>query len=186
MWSAVLAVLFAVSLQFPFGDAEATALVVNDDGSAILEVSVDVIGSPAAVLVRGVGILDELPPVALAPRGGGEWGGLVELNTTAGVLLAFEFLHADGGRSEISELHTLVELGVDPAALIGRAPLAPSTRVPPSEVPAPIDFGSSSSRWGWLTLGAGLAGGALLLVWLWMGKAEVTVEETATDSPQTP
>ena len=122
MWLAVVALLFAVPLPAPFGDAEATALVVSEDGSAVLDVSVEVSGTPAAVLVRGIGLVDELPPVALSPRGDGTYGGIVELRTTVGVFLGFEFIPAGGGASTVSELHTLIELGVDPAALIGATP----------------------------------------------------------------
>lgn len=173
MWRAIVGLLFAVPLPAPFGDAEASALVVNDDGSAVLEVSVEVTGSPAAVLVRGIGPVDELPPVALAPQGDGSFAGLVELNTTIGVRLAFEYLPSGGGPSTISELFTLVELGVDPAVLLEAiSPGVTSTTFAPT-TEAPESAGTSDTQWGWLALAAGSAGLALLLVWLWLGRGKV-------------
>ena len=170
MWLAVVALLFAVPLSAPFGDAEATALIVSEDGSAVLDVSVEVSGSPAAVLLRGIGLVDELPPVALSPRGDGTYGAIVELPTTAGVLLGFEFIPAGGGASTVSELHTLIELGVDPAALIGATPARPAGTTPPS---SPISTAvGGGGAWGWLALAAGAAGVALLVVWLSMRKRD--------------
>lgn len=165
-----IAMLLAVPLPAPFGDAEATALSVADDGSAVLEVTVEVTGAPAAVLVRGVGLVDELPPVALVPRGDGTYGGLVELNTTVGVRLAFEYLPSGGGSSTITDLYTLVQLGVDPAALTGAT--APDLTPTPTTTVAARDGGDDrdEARWGWLALAAGSAGLAALLVWLWMGR----------------
>ena len=170
MWLAVVALLFAVPLPAPFGDAEATALVVSEDGSAVLDVSVEVSGTPAAVLVRGIGLVDELPPVALSPRGDGTYGGIVELRTTVGVFLGFEFIPAGGGASTVSELHTFIELGVDPAALIGATPARPAGTTPPSSAIATPAGGGGA--WGWLALAAGAAGVALLVVWLSMGKRD--------------
>lgn len=170
MWPAVLTLAFVVSLTAPFGDAEASALVVSDDGSAVLEVSVEVFGSPAAVLVRGVGPVDELPPVALAPRGDGTYGGLVELTTTAGVRLGFEFIPAGGGAAVLTELFTLVELGVDPAALAGVTPAAPDLGTAVTEVPESASEGSFP--WAFLATGAGAAFIALLGLWIWMGRRD--------------
>ena len=177
MWRSLVGFLLAVPLPFPFGDAEATALVVADDGSAVLEVTVHVAGAPVAVLVRGVGPLDELPPVALADRGNGIWSGLVQLRTTTGVLLAFEYLPG-GGATVVSDLHTLIELGVDQAALVppippgsGAGTAAPSTVVPPR---------ANEPQWGWLAVAAGSAGLALLLLWLWLGRRDGVVDLSGT------
>lgn len=170
MWRAALVMLLAVPLPAPFGDAEASALSVSEDGAAVLDVSVEVSGSPAAVLVRGVGPVDELPPVALSPRGDGTYGGIVELNTTTGVLLAFEYIPAGGGAATLTDLYTLVELGVDPAVLIGVTP-APPKESPPEAVPTGPDD-TDDARWGWFALATGAAGLALLLVWLWMGRGQ--------------
>jgi len=141
MWRTVIGLFLAVPLPFPFSDVDATALVVEDDGSAVLEVTVEVTGSPAAVLVRGIGPVDELPPVALAPRGDGIWAGLVRLNTTNGVLLAFEYLPSGGGSATLTNLYTLVELGVDPAALAGREPTTTTSGASgPSTTEAPAVY----------------------------------------------
>ncbi len=182
MWLAVVALLFAVPLPAPFGDAEATALIVADDGSAVLDVSVEVTGAPAAVVLRGIGLVDELPPVALSPRGDGTYGGIIELRTTVGVLLAFEFIPAGGGPSTVTELHTLIELGVDPAALIGVTPARPTGATPPSSVGATVP--GDGGAWGWLALAAGAGGVALLAVWLSMGRREQvdTLSGNADDS----
>lgn len=160
--------LLVVPLPFPFGDAEASALTVSEDGAVVLEVSVEVSGSPAAVLVRGIGPIDELRPVALVPRGDGTYGGIVELNTTTGVLLGFEYIPAGGGAAVLTDLYTLIQLGVDPAALAGIMPAAPSEISPPTSTPGPDD--ADNTAWGWLALAAGTAGLALLVLWLWMGR----------------
>ena len=174
MWPVSLVLVLAVPLSAPFGDAEASALEVREDGSAVLEVTVEVNDVAAAVLVRGVGPVDELAPVALAPRGDGTWGGIIELTTTSGVLLGFELIPPGGGAATISDLYTLVELGVDPAALVG-----PVARTPDPASPTPNAAGGADGRrWAWLALGAGAGGLALLLVWLWMGRND---EEDADD-----
>ncbi len=169
MWRGVISILLAVPLPAPFGDAEASALSVSEDGSAVVEIVVEVAGVPSAVLVRGAGLVDELPPVALVPRGDGTYGGIVELNSTVGVLLGFEYLPAGGGASILTDVYTLVQLGVDPAALAGAEP-APGTQAPSTVAPPAVD--AEDSRWGWLALAAGAAGLALLLVWLLMGKSD--------------
>lgn len=185
MWRTAIGLFLAVPLPFPFGDADATALVIEDDGSAVLEVTVDVAGSPAVVLVRGIGLVDELPPVALAPQGDGIWAGVVHLNTTNGVLLGFEYIPSGGGSATLTNLYTLVELGVDPAALTRREPTTTSTGgVGPSttEVTAVLlPEQQPDSRWAWLALAAGSGGLALLMVWLWLGaqKADADVSDDA-------
>lgn len=172
MWLlALLSMLFAVPLTAPFGDAEASALVVNADGSAVLEVTVEVLGAPAAVLVRGVGLVDELPPVALSPRGDGTYGGLVELRTTNGVLLGFEYIPSGGGSATLTDLFTLVELGVDPAALTGVTPMPSSPAVTSAETP-PEPESASGLPWGLLAIAAGVAFVVLLVVWIRMGRAD--------------
>ena len=170
MWLAILAMMLSVALPAPFGDAEATALVVAQDGSAVLEVTVEVFGVPAAVLVRGVGPLDELPPVALAPRGDGTYSGIVQLTTTIGVYLAFEYIPAGGGTPFITDVSTLIQLGVDPAALTV-APLVVPTLAPSISV-APDPAVGDGPPWGWIALAASVAFLSLLVTWLWMGRAE--------------
>jgi hypothetical protein len=186
MWiPAVLSLLFAVPLTAPFGDAEATALVVNADGSAVLEVTVEVSGAPAAVLVRGVGLVDELPPVALGPQGDGTYSGIVELRTIDGVLLGFEYIPSGGGATTVTDLFTLVELGVDPAALARAAPVAPdaaatSIVADPDGAEEPDDGGRESS-WAWLAVVSGAAFIGLAVLWIRMGRI-VRVDKSSANA----
>lgn len=175
MWfSALLPLLFVVPLTAPFGDAEASALVVNPDGSAVLEVAVEVFGAPAAVLVRGVGLVDELPPVALGPRGDGTYAGIVELRTVDGVLLGFEYIPAGGGPSTLTDLFTLVQLGVDPAALARAAPVTPdaaaTSLVASPDAGDPSAEGGGATSWAWLAFASGAAFLGLAILWIRMGR----------------
>jgi hypothetical protein len=180
MVPALLVVLLSVPLPAPFGEAEASALEVRVDGSAVLEVSVEVTVAADVILVRGVGPVDELPPVALLPREDGTWGGLVELATTDRVLLAFELIPPGGGQATISDAYTLIELGVDPAALAG---IVDGPATTPLSTRGPQAGADASTRWGWLALGAGAGGVALLLLWLWMGREEKAGAAEETDGP---
>ena len=179
MWLPILAMFLSVTLSPPFGLAEASALAVGEDGSMVLKVTVEVAGSPNAILVRGIGPVDELPPVALAPQGDGTYRGIVQLNTTIGVFLSFEYIPPAGGTPVLTDLYTLVQLGVDPAALIAATPAPPTAAPPPTTLPEPAV--SDSPAWGWLALAAGAGGLALLLTWLRMGRTE-PVENRPRDS----
>lgn len=154
----IAAILFLLPLSPPFGEATATATSVED--GLRLEVSVEVEGSPVAVVVRGVGSgLAELPPVALASKGDGVWAGIVEVPIVENILLGFESIPTRGPAT-VSELHTLTELGVDSAVF---------------EVDRPVtEFGADDDdplvtaegrRWGWLGLAAGAAALTLLAFW---------------------
>ena len=146
----LLAVLLSVTLGAPFGQAEAQALEV--DSGMTIEVSVTVDGGRSAVLARVVAFAGELPPVALIDQGDGRWLGVMRLSGREDVQVAFEAIDA-GGESVISDLSTLSELGVDPAAFSTTRPTHP----PPDE-PGP--------NW-WLLggIGAGLAALVLIVVW---------------------
>ncbi|MDJ0924563.1 MAG: hypothetical protein QNJ77_08380 [Acidimicrobiia bacterium] len=148
-------VMFVVPLSSPFGEASATATSVDD--RLRLEVSVEVEGSPAAVVVRGVGSGNaELPPVALGNRGDGVWVGIVDLPVVENIRLGFEFIPQQGP-AKVSELHTLTELGVDRAVFAFDAePTGFGEETPPDP---------QGRRWGWLALAAGV--GALTLVAWW-------------------
>ncbi len=157
MIGALAALLLLIPLAAPFGEATATATAV-DDGLR-LEVSVEVEGSPVAVVVRGVASGNaELPPVALGNKGDGLWAGIVELPVVENIRMGFEII-PERGPGVVSELHTLTELGVD------RAIFALDD--------APTGFGEASPlvteegrRWGWLALAAAAA--ALMLIALWV------------------
>jgi len=146
----LLALLLSVTLVAPFGDAEARAL---EAGSGMtIEVVVTVDGGRSAVLARAVAAAGELPPVALADQGNGQWVGILHLSGREDVLVAFEAIDG-GGQSDISDLTSLTDLGVDPAVISQARP----THVP-TEDPGP--------NW-WLVggVGAGLAALVLLVVW---------------------
>jgi len=162
-----LTLLLSVVLGAPFGAAEARALEV--DSGMTIEVSVEVDGGRSAVLARVVAFAGELPPIALADQGGGQWVGILQLSGREDVQVAFEAIDG-GGSSDISALSTLTELGVDPAAVSESRPT-----IPPVEDPMP--------SW-WLIGGvaAGVAALTLLLFWVLAGddrRSEVAANASA-------
>lgn len=153
---AVLVLL--LPLSSPFGDASATA--TSTDGGLRFEVSVEVQGSPVAVLVRGVGSgASELPPVALDDQGNGTWVGIVQIPVVENILVGFEFIPDRGGPASVSEMHTLTELGVDRAVFEATRP-AVSTDSDDEPLVSP-----EGQRWGWLALAAGAAALTLIAFW---------------------
>jgi hypothetical protein len=153
----VLALVMSVVLGAPFGKAEARALEV--DTGMTIEVSVELDGGRSAVLARVVAFAGELPAVALVDQGDGRWVGLLRLSGREDVQVAFEAIDA-GGATDISDLSTLTELGVDPAIV---APTRPT--VPPSPDPGP--------NW-WLIAGlvTGIVAIALLVWWALSGSVD--------------
>ena len=153
----VFAILLSVVLGSPFGRAEARALEV--DSGMTIEVSVEVDGGRSAVLARVVAFAGELPPVALVDQGNGTWVAVLRFSGREDVQIAFEAIDANGS-SEISELSTLTELGVDPAVV---SPTRPT--VLPAKEPGP--------NW-WLIGGAaaGIAALVLVVVWAVTGSAD--------------
>ena len=153
----VVALLLSVVLGAPFGEAEARALEV--DTGMTIEVSVDVVDGRSAVLARVVAFAGELPPVALVDQGDGRWAGVLRLSGREDVQVAFEAIDADGS-SEISDLSTLTELGVDPAVV---SPTRPTR--PPAPDPGP--------NW-WLIggIGAGMMALALVVWWVFLGSID--------------
>lgn len=153
----VTALLLLLPLASPFGEATATASSVED--GLRLDVSVEVEGSPVAVLVRGLGAgAAELPPVALANRGDGTWEGIVQLTRVENIRIGFESI-PQRGPATVSELHLLTDLGVDRGIFtLDRVPTAPGEDDDP--------LGSAQGqRWGWLGLAAGAAALTLIAVW---------------------
>ena len=148
----LLAILLSVTLTPPFGEAEARALTVT--GAITIDVSVEVEGTPTTVIARITGLAGELPPQALVERGGGIWGSIIRLTGREDVLIAFEYIDADG-TTIISESSRLTSLGVDPAVI---APSLPTT--PPPDEPG-ID--------PLLLAGVAAALGALVLFGFWAG-----------------
>lgn len=147
----LLALLLSVALGAPFGEAEARALEV--DSGMTVEVSVEVDGGRSAVLARVVAFAGELPPVALVDQGDGRWVGVLRLSGREDVQIAFEAIDA-GGSSDISDLLTLTELGVDPAAVSSSRPTSPQ-----ADAPGP--------NW-WLVGGVAAGVAALTLVVFWV------------------
>lgn len=147
----LLALVLSVVLGAPFGEAEARALAV--DSGMTVEVSVDVEDGRSAVLARVVAFAGELPPVALVDQGGGRWVGVLRLSGRENVQVAFEAIDA-GGSSSISDLSTLTELGVDPAAVASSRPTSPPTAEP-------------GPNW-WLIGGVAAGVAALTLIVFWV------------------
>jgi hypothetical protein len=167
----LLSLLLSVTLAAPFGDAEARALEI--DSGMTIEVSVLVDGGRSAVLARAVAVAGELPPVAMADQGDGRWVGILRLSGREDVQVAFEAIDG-GGQSEISDLTTLTDLGVDPAVI---SPTRP-TQLPLQE-PGP----------NWWLLGGIAAGSAalvLLAVWAVGNKVDKRTEnpDNSTDVDQ--
>ncbi len=150
----LLAILLSVTLTPPFGEAEARALTVT--GAITIDVSVEVEGTPTTVIARITGLGGELPPQALVERGGGIWGTIIRLTEREDVLIAFEYIDADG-TTTISDSSRLTELGVDPAVIAPNLPTTP----PPDEPGIEID--------PVLLAGVAAALGALVLVGFWAG-----------------
>jgi hypothetical protein len=160
-----LLALFALSVTLapPFGRAEVTAVPAPGEGLR-LEVAVEVSQSAVAVLVRGVGTGDELPPVALSDQGDGTWLGIVDLPEVENILMGFELIPAEGPAT-VSDLHTLVELGVDEVVFVDEADPEASASVETVSAADVADDDEEGVEWIWLALAAGAAGLALLLWW---------------------
>ncbi len=150
----LLAILLSVTLTPPFGEAKARALTVTDP--ITIDVSVEVEGTPTTVIARITGLAGELPPQALVERGGGIWGTIIRLTEREDVLIAFEYIDADG-TTTISDSSRLTELGVDPAVIAPNLPTTP----PPDEPGIEID--------PVVLAGVAAALGALVLVGFWAG-----------------
>jgi hypothetical protein len=162
----LLALLLSVTLAAPFGDAEARAL---EAGSGMtIEVVVTVDGGRSAVLARAVAAAGELPPVALADRGNGQWVGILNLSGREDVQVAFEAIDG-GGHSDISDLTSLTDLGVDPAVI---SPTRP-TQVPPED---------QGPNW-WLVGGVAAGLAALLLLGVWAVGYKAVKQSESLDDP---
>ncbi len=150
----LLAVLVTLPLVPPFGVAEATA-VSSTDSMVTLDVRLEILVGAQVVVVQPYGP-DRRPldPRPMSDLGDGIWGAVLELPRRSDIRLGFEIL--DGGVRERSDVHTLVELGVDPAVFREPLPDPESS----DETPA-----GRSSRFGWLALAAG-AGALALLAFL--------------------
>ena len=164
----LLVLMIGVSLSPPFVAAEARA--VDASNGLVVELTVEIDGAAAAIVVRGIGLTAELDPVALVPVGEGRWSGVITLRRPENIRVAFELIPAAGGGEVIlSEFHTLTELGVDPA-FAGVAP-ATSSASGTATTQGDLRFTRDSTRWGWLALAAGAAGLGLVALWVVGGRS---------------
>jgi hypothetical protein len=173
--------LLSVTLSPPFGRAEVTAVPAPGEGMR-LEVSVEVLEPAVAVLARGIGDVDELPPVALTDLGDGTWVGIVDLPVVDNIRMGFELI-PERGPATVSELHTLVELGVDRLAFATEDLVTTTEAAGSAEADRETDA-DRGLEWIWLALAAGAAGLALLLLWAFAPRR--SVEEPAPHDAAAP
>jgi hypothetical protein len=164
------AVLLAVTLSPPFGEAEARALTIRPDFT--FEVYVEVSGAPTTVLARLVGLGGELDPVLMSDLGDGRYGAVVELTRAENLSVGFEVIRE--GQSILSELATLEELGIDPAVFTS-----------PEATPVADD---PSPSYAWLLVAVAAAILALLLLGIWTfgGSKRPAESETPQSEPTQP
>ena len=165
----LFAILLTVTLSAPFGDAEAQAL--GAPSARTIDVTVEVEGTPVAVIARIVGIGGELDPVALVPRGTGAYGQVIKLTEWEDVQISFEYIGADG-ETTISAASSLSALGVDPQLM---RPTVPSGPTPQEE--------SGVEPWLFVALAAGLIAIVLVLFWASGGLREALKPEDWTFAP---
>lgn len=159
MLAVFVALVFVLPLPPPFGEADATA-VRSTESTLTLEVRVDVVGGARVVLVQPYGP-DRTPldPRPLAALSDGTWGAVLDVPRRADIRLGFEIL--DGGSTKRSDVHTLIELGVDPAVFAEPAP---------DSIPPPEPRVTNRGGVGLLALALGSAGLAIVAggVWWWL------------------
>ncbi len=168
MFSLLVAVLTAVTLTSPFGEASATA---TEEGSFIevtVSVEIDAVPAPDFVVVH-VLKPDGQDTFSLGELGAGVYQGsfLVQPLNRA---IAFEA--GWGATSSLSETTSLTALGVDSDLLL--------TTFAPGE-----SSSSNNSSWGWLALGATAAALAAFLLWFRMPKREGAMELSRVDESGT-
>lgn len=167
----LLALLLAVTLSPPFGEASAR-LIGFTPTDVTVEVSVAVTESAALVLMRGEDVSgQELDPVALLQREDGTWGAVVELPARPDLLVAFELI-PQRGASTLSDASSLVELGID------------SERLTLVDRPDPVEETTSRPGIAWIIVAAGAALAALVLLAVWsrFGDSTTVVNEAVADN----
>ena len=160
---AMLAVLFALPLAPPFVLAEATAVSATES-TLTLEVRAQVLAGTQVVVVQPYGP-DRTPldPRPMSDLGEGVWAAVLEVPRRSDIRLGFEIL--DGGVREHSEVHTLIELGVDPAVFRDPAP---------DPVPGGAEPVGRSTGFGWLALGTGAAALAIVTLLFAFSRKDAT------------
>lgn len=150
--------LLSVNLGGGFGDA---AAVATDRGDGTIGVEIEV-AAPGAVTVavHFIDPGDGQETRALGTRTGDVFGGVMELEQ-ANLVVVFEAIDPRGD-SLLSRPVTLLELGIDPAALGTNAPAVLLVDEPGEE---PL-FSSEIRRWIWIAVGFAAASLALLAYWV--------------------
>lgn len=157
-------VLLLVPAGDGFGEAGASADLIGTDRIRV-ELTVE-IGGAGSVVAHLIEPGEQQQTVALADRGGGVFGAVLE-SRQVDLVVVFEVL-GDAPRQSVPL--RLTDLGVDRATLGMVAPL--------------VELGSEtddSSQWGWLGLGLGAAALSLLAVWALVGGRE-SDDETTSES----
>ena len=161
-----LALIAAVTLAPPFGEATATS---SDDGGGSIAVAVEVGVAPdfeAGFVVVHLLNPDGQETFTMGEGPGGKYSGTF---TIPPFNRAVVFEAGGAGGSILSSTVSLVDLGVDPDLL--RTTFTPLDSTPPT------------NRWGWLALAAGaLAGAALLAYFAWPKELAVLVDTTGTET----
>ena len=152
MFALLIAIVLGLPLGPPFGEAELTA-VSSTQSTLTLEARVEVLTGTQIVLVQPYDSAGQpMDPRPMSDLGDGRWAAVLEVPRRSDISIGFEIL--DGGLTVRSEVHSLVELGVD--AAVFRDP-----------APDPIDEEEQTSRdpaLAWLALAAGAAAVALVLL----------------------
>lgn len=171
MIAAFLAVLAAVTLGPPFGEATATSV---EDGSYLavtVAVQVDP-GFGAEYVVVHVLNPDGQETFTLGQDVDGDYLGTFTIQPFNRAIV---FEAGRAGESTLSKTVSLIDLGIDPDRL--QTTFGPETST------------TNTRKWGWLALGAGaLAGAALLAWWAWpkpeavdQAPVDIASEETVVD-----
>lgn len=159
-----IVLLFAQDLGAPFVEASAEARPVT--GGLEVELQVTLNADVDTVVAHIVTPGQDQQTVALASRGGGEYGGVL-IVPAEDVVVIFEAV--DVGRQVLSQPATLTELGVDPDQFRGdrsfAAPDAPGSSIP-----------QEARRWGWAAVALGAT--SLALIAFWAAGARRSGEET--------
>jgi len=151
-------VLLSVNLGGGFGDAAAVA-TDRGDGTISVEIEVEAPGA-AIVAAHFIDPGDGQETRALGARTGDVFGGIMELEQ-ANLVVVFEAI--DGrGDSLLSRPVTLLELGIDPAALGTNAP----TVLLVEESADQPRFSPEIERGIWIAVGFAAASLALLAYWV--------------------
>ena len=164
MFSLFVAVLTAVTLTSPFGEASAVATPQGAFMEVTVTVEIDAVPGPDFVVVH-VLRSDGQDTFSLGGIGGGLYRGSF-IVAPVNRAIAFE---AGWGTtpSALSETTSLLALGVDDALL--------RTTFPPGE------SSGGGGNWGWLALGAAVLALGAFVIWLRLPKESKSMELGTVD-----